>query len=127
MELPIATTAKLQLDQGRRVSEACAQTAQLALHPPKPDALGEVMDLATATQSRMAALQMQWMRDWWDWGAYAQTLEGADTIPKFAERTGNIALQAQALSVAHITQFSTLMDNVGVSYSYWVSRQLDRD
>lgn len=127
MELPIATTAKLQLDQGRRVSEACAQTAQLALQPPKPDAWAEVMELATATQARMASLQMQWIRDWWDWGAYAQSIEGADTVPKFADRTGNIALQAQALTVSQITQFSTLMDNVGVSYSYWVTQQLERD
>lgn len=127
MELPVTTTAKLQMDQTRRVAEACQQSAQLALHPPTPDAWAEMFELALAAQGRLADLNRQVLADWWRWGEYAGSIEGADTVPKFADRTGNIALQAQALTVSHISQFAALMDNVGISYAYWVDQQVQRE
>lgn len=126
METPIETTCKLQADQAARAAQCLQETAQLVLHPPNAEGLAEGVELANATRTRALALQQQWVQDWTDWSSFARSIEGADTIPKYADRTGNIFLQASALMVTQMGQWSELMDNVGVNYAFWVHRQIDR-
>lgn len=126
METPLATTCKLHVDQAARTAQCLQETAQLALKPPSAQGLTEGMDLANASRKRALALQQQWIQDWTDWSSFAQSIEGADTVPKYADRTGNIFLQASALVVTQMGQWSELMDNMSVNYAFWVHRQLDR-
>ncbi|MDA7427384.1 hypothetical protein PGB28_02855 [Primorskyibacter aestuariivivens] len=125
MEHFLTTTAKLQTEQATRACETLQNTVQLASAPPAPGAMAEVLELAGASYKRAADLQIGWLRDWTRWGLYAQSLDGANTVPKYVERVGNIALQAQAQVNAQAEQWSELMDNVGVSYGFWLTRQLE--
>ena len=125
MEHILTTTAKLQSETATRTAETVQNTLQLASAPPRPGALAEALELAGASYKRAAVLQIGWLRDWTRWGLYAQSLDGANTVPKYVERVGNIALQAQAQVNAQAAQWSELMDNVGVSYGFWLTRQLE--
>lgn len=125
MEHILTTTAKLQSETATRTAETVQNTLQLASAPPRPGALAEALELAGASYKRAADLQIGWLRDWTRWGLYAQSLDGANTVPKYVERVGNIALQAQAQVNAQAAQWSELMDNVGVSYGFWLTRQLE--
>ena len=126
MENYLTTAAKLQAESVSRVTNTAKKAAQLAVSPPRPDTLTESWDLAEATYRRVNALQASWVRDWADWMGYAKSLEGANTMPKYVERTGNIMLQAQAQIASQANELSELMDNVSVSYAYWLDQQVTR-
>ena len=125
MESAFETTAKLQASLASRALNQTRDAAQLATQKPSADTLVESWELAEATYKRMNALQQSWIQDWSNWITYAQSLEGANTMPKYVERTGNIFLQAQAQMVSQANEFSELLDNVGVSYAYWISGKLN--
>ncbi|WP_424965212.1 MULTISPECIES: hypothetical protein [unclassified Dinoroseobacter] len=124
MESAFETTAKLQASLATRALTNSRNAAQLAAKPPTADTMAESWELAEATYKRMNALQQSWIKDWSDWISYAQSLDGVDTMPKYVDRTGNIFLQAQAQMVSQASELSELMDNVGVSYAYWISGKL---
>ena len=126
MEAPYITTAKLHKEQAGRAMQCMQDTAKLAMSTPDPSAFAEGLELMQATRDRMVTMQTKMVSDWIEWVGYAQSIEGADTIPKFADRTGNIALQAQSLVVSQMTQWSELIDNVGVNYAFWVNQKVNR-
>lgn len=69
-------------------------------------------------------MQSGWAESWAKWAEYASALPQADTIPKYMERAGNIILQAQAQITAQVNDLTELSENLSVSYSYWVARQV---
>jgi hypothetical protein len=121
------TAAKLQTAETMRLARAAQNTAQMCMTPPKDGTVQEAVALASATVERAAQMQQNWMKAWFGWATYAQSLQGADTVPKFVERSGNIVLQAQSQMMQQANEMTELMENAGVSYAYWVSRQLERD
>ncbi|CUH78282.1 hypothetical protein [Tropicibacter naphthalenivorans] len=122
---PVEKALSLQTNQATRLAQVAQDTAILAAAPPKPSAYVEGLDLATATVKRVAQLQQSWARDWGAWGHYCWTVVGADTIPKVAERTNNMYLQAQTQMVSQANQLSELTENVIVSYAFWLHQQVE--
>lgn len=124
---PVLTThANLHANTAARASQMISETAQLAAQPPNPATLTEGFALAAAAYSRTAALQNAWMNDWTKWAAYAQSLQGVDTVPKYVDRIGNITLQAQAQVMTQCKDWAELMDNFGVNYAYLVHQRLSQ-
>jgi len=118
---------KLQTVSVMRACEGALQTAALASQPPEAARMQEALNLGAATLARYQAMQSNWLAAWADWAAYAGALDGADTVPKFTERLGNIGLRAQAQLAAQANDLANLNENVAVSYAYWVAQQLDAD
>lgn len=121
---PIENCLKVQANQLDRVQSAAKDTAMLAVSKPRPEVLAEGLELASATVQRVAQLQKNWAQDWGKWGHYCWTLAGADTAPKIMERSNNIALQAQAQVASQMNELTELVENIGVSYAFWVHRQV---
>ncbi len=118
--------AALPLAHAHRTARLAQDTAKLTLSAPDAGTLAEAAELGRATMERAMALQAGWVKDWADWMAYAQAITEADTVPKFAEHAGNIALRAQAQMTQQMTALSELSENVTVSYGYWLSKQTER-
>lgn len=116
---------KPMLDTMTRTTKSALQTARLATVPPRAEALSEVAELAKASTERFLLLQKSWAEEWGAWLTYAGSLSGADTLPKVMERSANIALQAQAQVMSQVTDTMGLMENISVSYSYWVAKQFE--
>lgn len=117
----------LALAQAQRCAKLAQDTARLAMRPPEPSTFSELVELGRASADRMTALQKGWLRDWSDWAAYAGSIAGADTVPKFTERAGNIALRAEAQLQKQINQTTDLGENILVSYGFWLSKRLGDD
>lgn len=126
MEHIVATTVKLHTSEAARFVQTIQDASQFATRPPEGQAIGEGIELFNATMHRAAQLQKSWMQDWMNWAQYAQTLQGADTVPKYVERTGNIVLQAQAQLASQANEFSELWDNIAVNMGFWVKQQIDK-
>lgn len=120
------TTNLLSLHRNltHRQAQIAQDTAKLALAAPGPTTFAEAADLGRAAFQRMEEMQKSWMLGWADWAGYAARLPETDTVPKFAERLGNIALRAQIQMTTQMTDMAELGENVAVSYGYWVSRQV---
>jgi len=123
-EHPMNAALRLQQDQAARVGDIAQKTVRVALQPPRPDALSSAAALTAAALNRTVALQTSCLEDWAKWAEFAQSIQGADTTAKYADRVGNIALQAEALATRQIAQGFELLDNIGVSYAYWLTQQL---
>ena len=124
MDAYLKTTTKLQADTVSRASETAQKAAKLAVMRQLADSFVDCGELIEATYKRTHALQVSWVKDWSNWVGYAKSIEGANTVPKYVDRTGNIFLQAQAQLTSQASEMSELMDNIGVSYAYWLNRQL---
>ena len=109
-----------------RAARAAQDQARLAATPPDPLAMAEAAELGAAAFERMVALQQKWLDAWIDWGDYAQSITGANTVPKLSERAGNIVLQAQAQMQSQVNDMTELAENIGVSYSFWLSQLRER-
>ena len=121
----VTQTLSLQTSQMSRAAQTLQRSAVLAAHGPDATVWTEGMELAGATYKRVTEMQKSWLNEWSTWASYAQSLQGADTVPKYFERIGNIALQAQTQMNTQTTEMSELMDNIAVSYSYWLERKID--
>ncbi|MEM8553574.1 MAG: hypothetical protein AAGF71_01990 [Pseudomonadota bacterium] len=119
--------AQVQSTQVQRCSTMVQDTVKLAMTQPDPGTFAEAAELARATTEQAIGLQKQWAQDWANWMAYASTISGADTIPKIADRSSNIVLQAQAQMANQVTQMSELVDNAMVSYNFWVAQKIGKD
>lgn len=122
----LPATMKLQSDHIGRAAKTAQVTAEMSMKVPSAERFYEALDLATATTKRFQAAQASWMSAWMDWAEYAGTLDGADTVPKYVERVGNIALRAQNQMAVQANDMSNLMENLNVSYSYWLAQQVER-
>jgi len=120
-------TLKINTDTMMRLATNARQTGELAMKQPREDAMQEGMALALSTVQRCATLQKTWIDAWANWAEYAGSLEGADTVPKYAERIGNIGLRAQAQMVTQLNDLTELSENLSVSYAYWISQQVKGD
>jgi len=129
MKKSIPTTAlNLQANSAKRLTEGTAQIGMALLTAPaKPDRMAEWQALNRAAMERAGTLQKSWMQGWLDWVDYTETLAGADTVPKFMERVGNIGLRAQAQMVKQVNDSAELLDNVFVSFSWWAAQQMEKD
>ena len=128
MEHPAATALRVQADAAARATDTARKGAQLALSGSIADmgTMAEATALGLAAFRRGMAMQKTWIDGWQAWARYAQTVEASDTVPKFVERSGNVALQAEAQLIAQARDVSELMDNVAVSYGWWLTRTLER-
>jgi hypothetical protein len=124
-EAPVNAALRLQQEQALRACDMAQKTAQVCMQPPRPGALSEALALGDAAMTRAADLQMSWVRAWADWARFAGSISGADTTAKYADRMGNIVLRAEAQITSQVTEASELADNIGISYAYWLTRQLE--
>lgn len=99
-------------------------TTKLASGKPDLSAINEIGELNQASLQRTMDLHANWAQDWSTWFDYSQSISGANTVPKLAERTNNIVLQAQTQAASQMNELSELMENAMVSYSYWVAQKL---
>jgi hypothetical protein len=117
--------AAIPVTHAHRTGQMVQDTAKLALTSPHPLAFAGAAALGRAAMERVSVLQKGWVRDWMEWAAYAQSITGADTLPKFAEHAGNIVVRAQAQVTNQMTAITDVSENFAVNYSYWVARQLE--
>lgn len=122
----IFKSCEVQAKNSIRAMDTLKDTAVLAAKVKRPDTLFEAMSLFCSASKRGVEMQQQWQEDWKDWAIYASKLPGADTTSKLVDRQNNIALQASAQVSKHTTQALELMDNILVSYSFWISQQLQK-
>ena len=123
----LPTTMRLQTETLNRSLEHTRMLGALAMSPPDMGRFAEMFELASASAKRMQAMQAGWVEAWMDWSDYATTLEGADTVPKYVDRLSNIMLRAQTQMATQASDMSNLVENVSVSYGYWLSQQLEGD
>lgn len=116
---------RLNTEQVGRVMKTAELTAKVAASGPKTERFFEAMELASASAQRFQAMQAGWLSAWGDWLGYASTLEGADTVPKYMERVGNIGLRAQAQVAQQMNDTANLMENMSVNYAYWLAQQVE--
>lgn len=109
-----------------RAADMAQKCARLAMEARGHEALAEAVNLNRAAADRVSALQATWADQWRAWYDYASALPDVNTLPKYLDRSGNIALQAQAQMVSQLSDLSELYENMTVSYSYWLSKQLDK-
>ncbi|MQY41118.1 hypothetical protein GG681_00540 [Epibacterium sp. SM1969] len=119
----IVKPCEVQAKNGMRAFDTLKDAAVLAANSDKPDTLFEAMSLFLSASQRSIEMQKQWQEDWKDWVVYASKLPGADTTSKLVDRQNNIALQASAQMSKQTTQTLELIDNIFVSYSFWLSQQ----
>ncbi len=119
----IVKPCEVQAKNGMRAFDTLKDAAVLAANSDKPDTLFEAMTLFLSASQRSIEMQKQWQEDWKDWVVYASKLPGADTTSKLVDRQNNIALQASAQMSKQTTQTLELIDNIFVSYSFWLSQQ----
>lgn len=117
--------ASLPATHAHRTAQMLRDTAKLAVTSQDPQTLVGATQLGRAAMERVSALQKGWVQDWMDWAAYARSITGADTLPKFAEHAGNIAVRAQAQMTNQMTALTDVSENLTVNYGYWVARQLE--
>lgn len=120
----VSTGYHLQTDTMGRAMKAAELSAKVAMSEPRAERFFEAWELAAASAERVQVMQARWMTAWGDWLSYASTLEGADTVPKYVERVGNIALRAQAQVAQQVNDSSNLMENLSVNYAYWLAQQV---
>ena len=99
-------------------------TTKMASGKPDISAINEIGELNQASMQRTMDLHANWAQDWSTWFDYSQSISGANTVPKLAERTNNIMLQAQTQAASQMNELSELMENAMVSYSYWIAQKL---
>lgn len=122
----ISAAFRLQQEAALRACELSQKTAQVCMTaPPSGSALQEATALAEAAVTRAATLQISWLRAWTDWVEFVATIDGADTTAKYADRLNNIALRAEAQVATQVTDSLELLDNVTVSYAYWLTQRLE--
>ena len=69
---------------------------------------------------RMLQLQRDAVGDWFAWYRYADQIGGANTMSKLAEREYNTLAQATQLVGEHSTGLMALLENIQISYLYWL-------
>lgn len=97
----------------------------MAATKPKVEHLKDIQELNDACNKRTSAMQKTWANDWAEWFKYANSISGAQTLPKFAERTNNINMQAHAQIAKQTNELAELVENASVSYSYWLAKQIE--
>lgn len=110
----------------KRSVDIYQNSIKIAAKKPKMELIKEIHELNDACSKRATAMQKIWANDWAEWLQYANSVTGAQTLPKFAERTNNISMQAQAQIAKQTNEFTELLENTSVSYSYWLAKQLER-
>ena len=109
-----------------RAADMAHKCTRLAMSARGHEAIAEAVNLNRAAADRVSTLQSTWADQWKAWYDYASALPDVNTLPKYLDRTGNIALQAQAQMVSQMSDISELYENMTVSYSYWLSKQLEK-
>ena len=119
----IVKPCEVQAKNGMRAMGTLKDVAVLATKSDQTKTAFEAMSLFYSASQRGIEMQQQWQEDWKDWMIYASKLPGADTTSKLVDRQSNIVLQASAQMSKQTTQALELMDNIFVSYSFWLSQQ----
>ena len=113
----------LQRDRADRLTKAAAATAQMFAAGMDAGDWDELWAMQGAIHARFAGLQKSWLDGWFAWARYADQIEGANTLSKFAAREYNIAAQAVQLMGDQSESLAGLVENIEVGYLYWVSRK----
>lgn len=104
------------------IAQGCAR---LASQGRGHEMLTEAVALNVSAMERISDLQSAWAAQWETWLDYARALPEVDTIPKLVDRSNNVVLQAQSQMASQVTDLTELAENMAVSYSFWLNKQLE--
>ncbi len=118
--------AQLQGNLALHAIGNAVSTAQLLALPPDPEVFGEFLELQQAAWQRLIAMQATWLRNWAEFVAEADHVQGANTVSKLVQREGNLVVRFTQILASQMTDMMQLGETMEVSYRYWVSEKLAR-
>lgn len=123
--------AKIQADWlGRNATESM-KAVQLFANTQNQDKWRALRDelfaMNTEATRRFSEFQKDWTKGWMEWVAESSQPKTANTASKLVSQEFDVMSQALILLGLQSAGFVELMENINVSYGYWLNRKLSQE
>lgn len=124
-------TAKIQADWLGRSTAEGMKAVQLFAQTQDKDKWRALRDELVAMNAeattRFSEFQKGWTKGWMEWVAESSRPKTANTASKLVSQEFDVMSQALILLGLQSTGFVELMENINISYGYWLNRKLSQN